>query len=241
MERSECLKQAERLEEEGKIEEAISLLEECKNSYPEFLPGRLYLAKLLTKNNLQDRALEEVEYILSRSPNTLGALKLKGELLFSKGRLMEAKEVYLRINFLDPFDEEVSRRLQVINEELEKSIRQETVKEEVPFDLDKTPDMLASEEPFSQIEGGAEGAAESLPEEEVPESKETEGEPFETESMALVLLKQGEIEEAERIYENLSRKNPVYKDKLRTVRIIKRLHKLLEEFDVQGKTGGISG
>lgn len=242
MERSDCLKTAEKLEEEGRVEDAISVLKECRDSYPDFLVGRLYLAKLLFKTGTSEDALQEVDYILSRSPNTLGALKLKGEILQSRGRLMEAKEIYLKVNFLDPFDEEVSRRLQEINEELEKAVRQETLKEEVPFDLEQTP-SFPSEEPFQEEAEIEEGF--SIPEEEkkeapVPDLPEAQEEPFETESMALVLLKQGDFGEAERIYSKLAAKEPSYREKLKTVKIIKKLHQLLEEFNVQGKAGRVS-
>ncbi len=241
MERSDCLKAAERFEEEGKIEEAISLLKECRESYPDFLVARLYLAKLMFKTGTWEEALQEVNFILSKSPNTLGALKLKGEILHSHGRLMEAKETYLRVIFLDPFDEEVSRRLQEINEELEKAVRQETIKEEVPFEFEETP-SLSHEEPLQEQvavqPASIPGKEEELkPEGESPEIPE---EPFETESMALVLLKQGDVEGAEKIYRSLAAKNPPYREKLKTVRIIKKLYQLLEEFNVQGKSGRVS-
>lgn len=237
MERSDCLKTAERLEEEGKVEDAISVLRECRDSYPDFLVARLYLAKLMFKTGSWEEALEEVNYILSKSPNTLGALKLKGEILYSHGRLMEAKEVYLRVNFLDPFDEEVSRKLQEINDELEKAVRQETIKEEAPFEIEESPSP-PPEEPFREE---AEAGPISVPEEEGHggEPLEAQEEPFETESMALVLLKQGDIEGAHRIYEKLAAKEPSYREKLKTVKIIKKLHRLLEEFNVQGKAGRV--
>ncbi len=237
MERREYLRRAEELAEGGKEEEAIALLRECRQAYPDFLVARLYLAKLLHQKGEEEEALKEVEFVLSRNPNTLGALKLRGEILFSRGRYLDAKEVFLKVNFLDPFDEEVERRLQEINDIVEKSIRQETVKEEVPFEEVEQP-LEPEEEPFAQQEAPPNFTPEPLrrkepqapPQEFKEEKAEQEEEPvFETESMALVLLKQGELEKAERIYEKLAARDSGLEEKLKTIRIIKTLNRMKEK------------
>ncbi len=238
MERREYLRRAEELAEAGKEEEAIALLKECREVYPDFLVARLYLAKLLHNRGEEDEALKEVEFVLSKNPNTLGALKLQGEILFSKGKYLDAKEVFLKVNFLDPFDEEIARKLQDINDILEDSIRQETIKEEAPFEvLDETPPSLEKEEPFQDevplglssepFQKEESQASSHEVEEEKPEQEE---EPvFETESMALVLLKQGELERAESIYKKLAAQDPRQKEKLKILHIVKTLSKMKEK------------
>ncbi len=229
MERREYLSRAEELEEGGKLEEAVSLLKECREAYPDFLVARLYLAKLLHLIQRDEEAIQELEFVLSRRPNTLGALKLLGEILFARGRYREAKDVYLKVNFLDPFDDEVGKTLQKINALLEKEVQAEAVEEESPFELPQEPPEVSSPE-----EAPEEFKEEEEEFEVEEETQEKEEEVFETESMALVFLKQGEIDRAEEIYKKLALRNPHLEKKLKTLRAIKILSRMKE------RLGGIN-
>lgn len=272
LERREYIKRAEELEAQGNLSEAIKVLKECRENYPEFLVGRLYLARLLFREREISSALEEVNFILGRTPDSLGALNLLAEIYIEREEFLKAKDVLLKIKFLSPFNEEVEEKIKQVDEEIVSRIGEDTIKENIPFteveegEVEEREENIFKEEIFEPVhspeqqelhEGSSENVTpeefaeeEFFPETEEPspvieEEKvkresfvEEEGEFFYTDTMAQVLLKQGEIEKAEKIYKKLVETGGErYLHKLKLVREIKALLKFQEKIKEIGYAG----
>jgi len=297
MERREYIKKAEELESQGKIDEAIEVLKECREVYPEFLVGRLFLARLLySKGNITE-AFSEADFIIQRTPDSLGALNLLAQIYMDRGELLKAKDTLLKIKFLSPFNEEVNEKIQLVEEKILESVGEQTVREKVPFEIEESSEELegkrAEEEflleefPEEQIPApGEEGKSEQEPsekssfiieeelqeeelskedlmastlkgeqevmlleKEEFPEGKvpvdselenvkkheeqEKKEEIFYTDTMAQVLLKQGEVDKAEEIYLQLYHNHPEkYRRKLTLLRQMKALIEFQKKIEV---------
>ena len=296
MERREYIKKAEELESQGKIDEAIEVLKECREVYPEFLVGRLFLARLLySKGNITE-AFSEADFIIQRTPDSLGALNLLAQIYMDRGELLKAKDTLLKIKFLSPFNEEVNEKIQLVEEKILESVGEQTVREKVPFEIEESSeelDVKLTEEEFfveefpeeqipvpgDEVKSGQEPEEKSsfieeelqeeelskedlmastlkgeqevllLEEEEFPEGKvpgdselgdvkkheerEKKEEIFYTDTMAQVLLKQGEVDKAEEIYLQLYQKHPKkYGRKLTLLRQMKALIELQKKIEV---------
>ena len=280
LERREYIKKAEELEDQGKLDEAIKVLRECKENYPEFLVGRLYLARLLFKEKEISGAMDEVNFILERTPDSLGALNLLAEIYMEREEFLKAKDVLLKIKFLSPFNEEVEEKIKQVDEEIVSRIGEDTIKESVPFyevqsEVEASPGPEGDEDkdifreeifepvqnpetPQIQEQPSVEVTPQEFPEEkfqaekpemasppeveakkaEEPVAKEEEEELFYTDTMAQVLLKQGEIEKAEKIYRKLAETGEEkYLQKLKRVRQIGILLKFQEKLKEIGYAG----
>lgn len=271
LERREYIKRAEELEAQGNLSEAIKVLKECRENYPEFLVGRLYLARLLFREREISSALEEVNFILERTPDSLGALNLLAEIYIEREEFLKAKDVLLKIKFLSPFNEEVEEKIKQVDEEIVSRIGEDTIKESIPFAEVEEEEVQETEEEEGEIfkeeifepahsseqeelrEESSENVTpeeEFFPEKEEPSpaveeekmeggfSVEEEGEFFYTDTMAQVLLKQGEIEKAEKIYKKLADTGEErYLRKLKLIRKIKALLKFQEKIKEMSYAG----
>jgi tetratricopeptide (TPR) repeat protein len=93
---------ATRLEQEGKFEAAVRLLERAVALAPEDVPARNALALCLQRVDRQQEALEHVEELLKRHPDLGFAHANKGNALIALGSLGRAQASHLRALELDP-------------------------------------------------------------------------------------------------------------------------------------------
>ena len=231
LERRDYIRKAENLEKEGKLNEAIDLLKECRKDYPEFLVARLYLARLLYSSKDIEEAKDELEFIISRTPDSLGSLKLLSDIYIEEEEYQKARELLLKAKFLSPFSDDIDEKIENLEDLMGRNIVEDTVKEEIPFT------ELGEENPEEEVNVGeispSEGEKISSEVKEVNENigiKEelqapSEEEPyFNTETMAIILLKQGEFQKAKEIYEKLAIKGErKYKRKLKLIETIEKL------------------
>ena len=252
LKRREYLEKAEELEKEGKIEEAIQLLEECKENYPEYVLARLLLAKYYYRLENLERAQEELEFVVKESPDSIIAFTLLGEIAEKKGEYEKAREHFIRVKFLNPFNTEIDEKLlnleKLIKEkremgELEQVAEmpeQEIPVEETESSKEEPQQELLPESSFMHEGVASEDEKITLPEvfPELEEEEQPEAEPvrdalFETPTMAEILALQGEGEEAEKIIKKLYEKtgDEKYKRKLNKIKLMKKLHRLLEAIE----------
>ena len=243
LKRREYLEKAEELEKEGKLEEAIQLLEECKENYPEYVLARLLLAKYYYRLENLDRAQEELEFVVKESPDSIIAFTLLGEIAEKKGEYEKAREHFIRVKFLNPFNTDIDEKLlhleELIKEKRERGEPEQAVDmPEEEYGEEEPQQELLPDMPFMPEESPAgEGEEEKVTLPEVfPELDEEEKpEPvrdslFETPTMAEILALQGEGDEAEKIVKKLYEKtgDEKYRKKLNKIKVMKKLHRLLE-------------
>lgn len=110
----EGMKEADRLEKEGKKDEAIKKLLEIRDIYPDFVErGCAYetLAKLYTQSGDKTNAMAQLEAysrIGGRDPETLKKLATLQE---EAGKKKEAMQTLTRLLWIDPVDQDLLARL----------------------------------------------------------------------------------------------------------------------------------
>ncbi len=154
LKKAEYLEKAEELEKEGKLLAAIQLLEECKENYPEYVLGRLLLGKYYYKLEDLDKAEVELKFVVKEAPDSIMAFMLLGEIAEKKGNYEEAREHFIRVKFLNPFNSEIDEKLI----SLEKRIKEQRA--------ESAESALLEEKPLIEI---PEEEKELLPTEELPE------------------------------------------------------------------------
>ena len=86
----------------GTPEKARELVEAAVRQAPEGLDLRLTLVRLAARHGDSDRALEELDYILSKDANSAVAHTLLGDILLQRGDTAAAREHFLKAIELDP-------------------------------------------------------------------------------------------------------------------------------------------
>lgn len=174
LKKSEYLEKAEELEKEGKLLEAIELLEECKKNYPEYILGRLLLGKYYFKLEDLNRAETELKFVVKEAPDSIMAFMLLGEIAEKKGRFEEAREHFIRVKFLNPFNSEIDEKLIA----LEKLIKEQK-EEALQFSKEEEISSVETEEkellPTDQLPEGFTEEEEKIREE--TQTKAVEEEP----------------------------------------------------------------
>ena len=95
----------------GYVDEAISVCEEGLEADPDFVAGRAVLGKCYVKDGKIDKAQEEFEAILEKNHDNVVALIGLGEIYYSMEMYGEALEMYERLLFIDPMNEEFQEML----------------------------------------------------------------------------------------------------------------------------------
>ena len=93
---------ATRLEQDGRFEEAVRLLERAVAVAPEDVPARNALALALQRVDRPADALRHVDELLRREPGLAFAHANRGNALISLGQLASARAAHLRALELDP-------------------------------------------------------------------------------------------------------------------------------------------
>ncbi|TDI40806.1 MAG: tetratricopeptide repeat protein [Acidobacteria bacterium] len=96
------LRDAQRLQQEGKLQEAIAVLEPLLKSEPDNLEGGSLLAWLYTQTGEVDLAIEEYRRLAHRYPEQADFHNGLGALLFRTRQLDEARREFEMARSLNP-------------------------------------------------------------------------------------------------------------------------------------------
>jgi len=88
---------------------------------PRRLDGRLVLSRALMAIKKYEDVLAEVTAVLEQDPDNYRALLLKAEALVRLGSYVQAREVLMHVEDLDPFNHQASQLLDYLDDELERS------------------------------------------------------------------------------------------------------------------------
>ena len=97
--------------EQGRIDDAINLLEQGIQASPSYVTGHFVLAKAYIAKNLREKAEEALKKVISHDRLFLQAHKLLGDLMARVGWENQAAIHYRDILEIDPLDEETAQML----------------------------------------------------------------------------------------------------------------------------------
>jgi tetratricopeptide (TPR) repeat protein len=106
---------AEAYRKAGLVEEAIEIAREGLRNHPNFIGGRVALARALFDRKSYDEVIDELAPVIQDAPDNLAAQRLLAESFLIRGRVAEALGCYKMVLYYAPQDSEVAR----IVEELE--------------------------------------------------------------------------------------------------------------------------
>ena len=90
------------------IEEAEKICKQGLKFHPQFVPGRVVMAKILLQKKLYDPALVHLEDAVKLDPENILAHSLRAETLLRLKRPKEALQAYKMVLFFNPFDPKAS-------------------------------------------------------------------------------------------------------------------------------------
>jgi tetratricopeptide (TPR) repeat protein len=107
----------------GDVDRAIALCEKGLERYPDYASAHVILGKCFYDKGATERSRAEFERVIEIDPENMVALKFMGDILMSEGDREGATSCYRRILAIDPTNEEVSGKLEGLeNEFREKEI-----------------------------------------------------------------------------------------------------------------------
>ena len=107
----------------GDVEKAIELCEKGLEKYPDYASAHVILGKCFYDKGATERSRAEFECVIEIDPENMVALKFMGDILMAEGDRDGSTSYYSRILAIDPTNEEVSGKLEGLeNEFREKEI-----------------------------------------------------------------------------------------------------------------------
>lgn len=100
---------AEAYRKAGLIDEAIEIAREGLRVHPNFVGGRVALARALFEKRKYDEVVEELSIVVREVPDNLVAQRLLAESCLMLGRVTEALSAYKMLLYFNPGDPETSR------------------------------------------------------------------------------------------------------------------------------------
>lgn len=100
---------AEAYRKAGLIDEAIEIAREGLRVHPNFVGGRVALARALFEKRQYDEVIEELSIVVREVPDNLVAQRLLAESSLMLGRVTEALSAYKMLLYFNPGDPETSR------------------------------------------------------------------------------------------------------------------------------------
>ena len=97
--------------EQGRVDDAVNLLEQGIQTYPSYVTGHFILAKAYIAKNQREKAEEALKKVISHDKHYLMAHKLLGDLMARIGWENKAAQCYRDILAIDPLDEETEQML----------------------------------------------------------------------------------------------------------------------------------
>jgi tetratricopeptide (TPR) repeat protein len=100
---------AEAYRKAGLVDEAIEIAREGLRVHPNFVGGRVALARALFEKKLYDEVVESLGAVVREVPDNLVAQRLLAESSLMLGRLSEALSAYKMLLYFNPGDPETAR------------------------------------------------------------------------------------------------------------------------------------
>jgi tetratricopeptide (TPR) repeat protein len=100
---------AEAYRKAGLLEEAIEIAREGLRVHPNFIGGRVALARALFEKRNYDDVVEELSIVVREVPDNLVAQKLLAESCLMLGRVAEALSAFKMLLYFNPQDGETAR------------------------------------------------------------------------------------------------------------------------------------
>jgi tetratricopeptide (TPR) repeat protein len=101
----------------GDVEKAIELCEKGIENYPDYASAHVILGKCFYDNGATEASRAEFERVIELDPENMVALKFMGDILMAEGDREGAISHYRRIISIDPTNEEVSGKLDGLENE----------------------------------------------------------------------------------------------------------------------------
>jgi tetratricopeptide (TPR) repeat protein len=103
---------AESYRKAGLIDEAIQIAREGLGIHPNFVGGRVALARALFDKKLYSEVIDELVQVVEDVPDNLVAQRLIAESYLMSGRIAEALSAYKMLLYFSPTDEETAKMVQ---------------------------------------------------------------------------------------------------------------------------------
>ena len=103
---------AEAYRKAGLVDEAIDIAREGLRVHPQFIGGRVALARALFDKQLYTQVIEELSPLVHDIPDNLVAQRLLAESFLILGRVTESLSAYKMLLFYSPEDREIGRVVQ---------------------------------------------------------------------------------------------------------------------------------
>ncbi len=100
---------AEAYRKAGLVDEAIEIAREGLRVHPNFVGGRVALARALFEKRSYDEVVDELAIVVREVPDNLVAQRLLAESSLMLGRIAEALSAYKMLLYFNPADPETSR------------------------------------------------------------------------------------------------------------------------------------
>ncbi|MBC7387463.1 MAG: tetratricopeptide repeat protein [Cryobacterium sp.] len=100
---------AEAYRKAGLVDEAIEIAREGLRVHPNFVGGRVALARALFEKHQYDAVVDELSIVVREVPDNLVAQRLLAESCLMLGRVTEALSAYKMLLYFNPTDPETAR------------------------------------------------------------------------------------------------------------------------------------
>jgi tetratricopeptide (TPR) repeat protein len=100
---------AEAYRKAGLLDEAIEIAREGLRVHPNFIGGRVALARALFEKRMYDEVVEELSAVVREVPDNLVAQRLLAESSLMLGRVSEALSAFKMLLYFNPGDAETAR------------------------------------------------------------------------------------------------------------------------------------
>jgi tetratricopeptide (TPR) repeat protein len=154
---------AEAYRKSGLVDEAIDICQEGLSYYPNFISGIVALARSLFDKGLYNKAISELEKVVSEVPDNYLVQKILAESYLKIGDKNNGLKAYKMVLFLNPADAEIAK----IVEELENQNNNED-RENLNLDIKIEEPAVTAVPPFPTT-GEEKKQEDSVPDFKVPE------------------------------------------------------------------------
>lgn len=108
---------AEAYRKAGLIDEAIQIALEGLQIHPNFIGGRVALARAYFDKKLYQKVIDELQNVVSDAPDNLVAQRLLAESFLILGRVAEALGAYKMLLYFSPADRETAKIVRELEEQ----------------------------------------------------------------------------------------------------------------------------
>ena len=185
----------------GMLDEAIAVLKEGLQKYPNYLGARVSLGKVYLEKGMIDEAIKEFEHVVQLSPDNLFAHRKLASLYKELGRIDEAIKAYQMLLVFSPKDKEIAELLSNLMTEKTESFVQ---KEDATGLVNQTAVSNTGAEEIEKIDFTSTWEIESGN----GDKQGKEGEDLVTETMGDLYISQGDIGKGAQIYRRILEREP---------------------------------